>query len=359
MIRRLLPILVAVLVVAAGCGDDDTATTVPDAASTAGSAGTVRLLTHASFLVSDEVVEAFTATTGYDLAIIQGDDAGSVLNQAILTAGNPVADVLFGVDNTFLSRALDEDLFVSYRSPALDGVPEALLLDPEHRATPIDFGDVCLNYDKAAFGDGLPVPASLDDLTDPAYRGMLVVQNPATSSPGLAFMLATIAAFGEDGPANWLDFWERLRANDVRVVSGWEEAYYGSFSAASDGDRPLVVSYASSPPAEVIFAEEPLTEAPTGVILDGCFRQIEFAGILTGTLNRDLAEKFIDFMLDTTFQDDIPLNMFVFPVNRNATVPQEFLEYIQVPDYPASLPINFIADNRDEWIGAWREMILD
>ncbi len=344
---RMAAALISLLAVVAGCGDDDP--------------GTVRLLTHESFLASEDILAEFTETTGYELEIIQGSDAGSVVNQAILAAGNPVADVLFGVDTTFLSRAINGEIFDPYRSPALGTVDPALAVDPDDRVTPIDFGDVCLNYDKAAFGLDLPVPQSLGDLTEPAYRDLLVVEDPATSSPGLAFMLATIAVFGEgdDGSAPWLEFWEGLKANGVEVVSGWEEAYYGSFSGSgTGGTRPLVVSYASSPPAAVIFSEEPLDDAPTGVITDGCFRQIEFAGILRGAENRAGAEALIDFMLSRRFQEDVPLNMFVFPAVTDAALPDEFVQYTVIPDSPAGLDPVRIEEHRERWIAEWAEVML-
>jgi thiamine transport system substrate-binding protein len=356
-----------VLVVVTGCGDDDV-TTTGGAPTTSGGAeatasssappGVVRLLTHDSFLVSEEVLEDFASATGFEVEVLAAGDAGLVLNQAILTAGNPVADVLFGVDNTFLSRALDNNLFIVYESPALASVPDQLQLDPEHRVTPIDFGDVCLNYDKEAF-DGLPPPATLADLADPAYAGMLVVENPATSSPGLAFLLATIATFPEDADYTWQDYWADLRANDVLVTDGWETAYYDAFSGGSgSGERPIVVSYASSPPAEVIYAEEPLDEAPTGVVTAGCYRQIEFAGILRGAANPEGAALLIDFMLSEEFQEDIPLNMFVFPANDEADLPVEFLEYTVVTRNPLGIDPATIDANREDWIDEWTNIVI-
>jgi thiamine transport system substrate-binding protein len=305
------------------------------------------------------VLAAFTEETGVPVQVLQAGDAGAMVNQAILTKDNPVADVLFGVDNTFLSRALDAKIFIAYESPRLEVVDTRLLLDPEHRVTPIDFGDVCLNYDKDAFGQDVPVPETLLDLTDPLYRGMLVVEDPASSSPGLAFLLATIAAFPEDTAYSWKDYWSDLRDNEVLVDSGWEAAYYGSFSggALSTGDRPLVVSYASSPPVEVIFADPPTDLAPTGVITDGCFRQIEFAGILAGTKAESVARDLIDFMLSTPFQDEIPLNMFVFPASNQATLPAEFIEHTVVPDAPRSIDPILLGERRNEWIQTWTEIM--
>lgn len=316
----------------------------------------VRLLTHESFAVSPEVLEAFTAETGYRVEILTGGDAGQIVNQAVLAAGNPVADVLFGADTTFLSRALDGGVFEEYVSPHLGSVPTDLLADP--RVTPIDVGDVCVNYDKAAF-DTVAPPLMLEDLADPRYSDMLVVENPATSSPGLAFLLATIARFGEAGDYTWHDYWAALRDNGVMVTQGWEEAYYGSFSGGSGGgDRPLVISYASSPVAEVVFASEPTDIAPTGVIIDGCFRQVEYAGILAGAANRPGAEALIDFMLGRAFQEDVPLNMFVFPASTEAVVPGVFLAHAAIPAMPETMDPAVIEANRERWIDEWTDVVL-
>jgi thiamine transport system substrate-binding protein len=317
----------------------------------------VVLVTHDSFAVSKPVVRAFERESGLTLRIEQTGDAGAALNRALLTAGNPEGDVFFGVDNNLLSRALDEDLFAPYESPALADVDERYLLDGEHRVTPIDHGEVCLNVDKAWFRErGIDPPGGLEDLVEPRYRGLLVVQNPATSTPGLSFVLATIARFGD----RWQDYWRSLRANGVLVVDGWEEAYTVRFSGAggSKGDRPIVVSYASSPPAEVIFAGKPLSEAPTAVVEASCFRQVEAAGILRGAPNEEGARRLIDFMLSRTFQEDVPLQMFVFPVRADATLPEAFARWAVVPERPLELPPAEIGENRDRWIREWTDVVL-
>lgn len=319
---------------------------------------TLRLMTHDSFSVSEAVLAQFTAETGINVEVFPAGDGGAVLNQAILAKNDPLADLLFGVDNTFLSRALDNDIFLPYNSPLLAQIPPELQLDDQYRALPVDYGDVCLNYDKSWFAARrLQPPQYLHDLLKPEYRGLTAVQNPATSTPGLAFLLATVATFGEDG---YQDFWRALRANDVLITSGWEEAYYGHFTAASDGDRPIVVSYASSPAAEVIFAAEPLTEAPTAsVVANGaCFRQIEFVGILRGTKQEAAARKLVDFMLSKPFQEDVPLQMFVFPANETAVLPPEFVQHSAIPANPATLDPDTIAANRERWIEAWTDIVL-
>ncbi len=328
------------------------------AANTPSGPANLVLMTHDSFNISEGVLAQFTAETGHQVEIFKAGDAGEMVNKAILTGDAPLADVLFGVDNTFLSRALDNDLFLPYESPRLADIPGELQLDAQHRALPVDFGDVCLNYDRAWFAArGLPPPAGLEELAGPAYRGLTVVENPATSSPGLAFLLATIAHFGEDG---YLAYWQRLVENDVLVTNGWEEAYYGQFSAASDGDRPLVVSYASSPPAEVYFAASPPAEPPTGAVTapGTCFRQIEFAGILKGTQNEAAARQLVDFLLSRPFQEDVPLQMFVYPANREAALPEVFVRYGPLAEEPASLDPALIAANREQWIAAWTEVVL-
>jgi thiamine transport system substrate-binding protein len=319
---------------------------------------TITVIAHDSFNYSEDVMAGFEAQTGLRVEVLRLGDAGSMVNRAVLTRRNPLGDVMFGIDNTFLGRALENDLFIPYVSPLLESVDESFIIDPENRVTPIDFGDVCLNYDAAYFAaNDLPLPTRLQDLTDPRYRGTLVVQNPATSSPGLAFLLTTIAVFGEE---EYLDFWSELIANDTLIASDWTDAYYGQFSATGQGSYPLVVSYASSPPAEVFFAETELDSAPTGAIVadNTCFRQIEFAGILNGTDNPEGAQQFIDFLLSVEFQSDMPLQMFVFPVNRDAVLPDVFIEYARIPENPVTLDQSLIDANRDTWIQTWVENIL-
>jgi thiamine transport system substrate-binding protein len=327
----------------------------PDASAADGEV-TLRLLTHDSFDVSEDVLAGFTDETGIEVEIVPSGDAGTALNQAILTAGAPQGDLLFGVDTTFLSRALEEDLFLPYASPELDRVP-ADLQPGDDRVTPVDVGDVCLNYDVAAFEDGdVPPPESLDDLADPAYAGMTVVMNPATSSPGLAFVLATVQEYGDDG---WLDYWQQLVDNDVLVTDGWSGAYYDEFSGSGQGgDRPIVVSYASSPAAEVIFADPPTDEAPTAVVQASCVRQVEYVGILDGTEHEAEAQQLVDFLLSIPFQEDVPLTMFVYPVVEDAELPAEFEQHAELAQEPYAVDPLTIGDERDRWISEWTDLVL-
>ena len=356
--------LISIFLLTACGGQPTEMTAIPPVTATeavptpqAGQQEELLVITHDSFSVSEWVAKEFETANNAKLTFLKSGDTGSALNRVILSKENPQADVFYGVDNTFLSRALEADIFEPYASPMLELIPAEFQLDGLMRALPVDYGDVCINYDIAWFVEkNLPVPASLADLLKPEYKDLLVVENPATSSPGLAFLLATIAQYGDPG---YLDYWKALKANGVVVVDGWETAYYTNFSASSgQGPQPMVVSYASSPAAEVIFASQPLTEAPTASLLEGCFRQIEFVGILKGTPNRDLAEKFVDFMLSVPFQQDVPMQMFVYPVNPAAQLPDEFVQYAQTAPSPASLPVEQIAANREQWIEAWTQAVL-
>jgi thiamine transport system substrate-binding protein len=318
---------------------------------------TITLMTHDSFAVSKKVLAGFEHRTGITVKILQSGDAGAALNQAILTKDHPLGDVFFGVDNTLLSRALQEGVFEPYSPPGLAGVPAEFQLDPSHRLTPVDTGDVCVNYDKSYFADHhLAVPQTLADLARPQYKGLLTVENPATSSPGLAFLIASVAEFGNDG---WQDYWKKLRDNDVHVVDGWEQAYNEDFSgSAGHGDSPLVVSYASSPPAEVIYADPRPDHAPTAALLKTCFRQTEFVGVLRGTEHARAARKLVDFMLSPRFQRDMPLQMFVYPVVPGVALPPSFVKYAKVAPHPFSLSPKQITEHRDQWIDQWTDTVL-
>lgn len=319
----------------------------------------LRVLVHDSFAINSSLVQDFEEERNIKVEFIKGGDAGTVLNKALLTSDNPLADVIYGIDNTFLSRALEHDLLETYESPLLSDIAKELQLDNSNRALPVDYGDVCINYDQAFFQErNLAIPQSFEDLLELKYEGLLVVENPATSSPGLAFLLATINAYGEDG---YLDYWRGLKDNGLVVVNDWETAYYTNFSGSSGkGLQAMVVSYGSSPAAEVVFAAEPLESSPTASITGDsmCYRQIEFIGILKGTPNRKEAEQFIDLMLSVPVQEDIPLQMFVFPVNTKAGLPDVFIKNIQVPDDPVMMDPNLIHLNREKWLEEWTTTIL-
>ena len=364
--RGLTIVLAFVGVAVAACGSDDggaSDTTGPATAPTGSE--TVTLVTYDSFPEADtslnEALAAFSADTGIDVEILVAGDTGTMLAKASLTAGNPEGDVMWGIDNTLLSRAIADDVFEPYVAAGIadgsvDIAPELLELVPNGEATPVDFGDVCVNYDIGWFAErGLEPPRSFADLADPTYAGQLVVQNPATSSPGLAFLLATIHEYGLEG---WQDYWSGLGGNGVEVVDSWTQAYYERFTWAGGGPTPMVVSYGSSPPAEVIFADPPRDDAPTGVIEDTCFRQVEFAGVLRGTDAPAAAQQLVDFLVSASFQSELALNLFVYPANRSVELPQEFVDFAVVPETSRALDPALIDAERSTWIDEWTELVL-
>ncbi|MEU3605862.1 thiamine ABC transporter substrate-binding protein [Streptomyces sp. NPDC035033] len=340
-----------------------TACSTEDAREAAGKSGgpapkTVTLVSHDSFNASKEVLAEFTERTGFTVKVLKAGDAGEAVNKEILTKGSPQGDVFFGVDNTLLSRAVDNGIFVEYEAKGADRIPDAFKLD--ERVTPIDTGDICVNYDKKYFADKkLAPPQTFDDLAKPEYKDLLVVENPERSSPGLGFLLGTIAEYGDEG---WQDYWSKLKANGVKTVDSWELAYNQEFSGSAGGkeakgDRPLVVSYASSPPVEVLYADPRPKEAPTGVSAGTCFRQIEFAGLLNGTKNPEGGKALIDFLISKKFQDDMPLQMFVNPVAEDAALPELFTRHGVVIEKPETMAPEKIAEKREAWIQQWSSLL--
>jgi len=350
--KRFSAIVLSVLLFAACSGTSDGGSSQPDGPVT------LTLLAHDSFTPSEGIFDAFTASTGITVNVVRSGDAGELLTKAALTAGNPEGDVLWGVDNTLLSRALDADMFESYQTTNLAAMDESVLRDiPGHEVTPVDTGDVCINYDIAWFkNNNIAPPMTLDALTSKTYANLLVVPSAITSSPGLAFFLATVAEFGENG---WQGYWKSLRENGLLVVDGWTQAYSTEFSGSTGkGERPIVVSYSSSPSAEVLFSDPPTDVAPTGVAPLTCFEQIEYAGVLRGTKHKAEAQLLIDYLTDITFQSDLPLTQFVFPVNVNATVPETFTRYISRPESPLTIEFDVIAKNRTAWLDEWSTIVF-
>jgi thiamine transport system substrate-binding protein len=315
----------------------------------------VVLATHESWNVPDEVLAEFTRETGYEVRVQASGDAGSLTNRLVLTKGSPIADAVYGVDNTFASRAVEEGVFEDHEPADAPASVEQFEMPDEAGAaalTPVDFGDVCVNVDDVWFADeGIDPPSALDDLVDPTYEGLFVTPGATTSSPGLAFLLATIAEYGEDG---WEDYWTDLMANDTRVTSGWTDAYTVDFTAGGGGgDRPIVLSYASSPPFTIPEdGEEPTTSA----LLDTCFRQVEYAGVLEGAENPEGAKALVDFMLSDSFQAALPENMYVFPVDDSVELPEVWARWAQTAEEPLQVAPREIAENRDAWLTTWGEI---
>ncbi|NCD18834.1 MAG: thiamine ABC transporter substrate-binding protein [Actinobacteria bacterium] len=309
--------------------------------------GTVTLVTHDSFALSDGLLEQFTAETGWEVELVAPGDGGALVNQLILTKDSPLGDAVYGIDTTFASRAVDEGVLEPYASPAaVDGFDSL-----GGHLTAIDQGDVCLNVDMEWFaGRDLDVPGGFDDLLAPEYAGLTVVTNPATSSPGLTFLLATVAHFGEDG---WQDYWRGLLANGAKVAEGWSDAYYVDFSGSEGaGPRPVVLSYSSSPAAEV--GDDGV--ARTANVEATCFRVVEYAGVIAGAENPDGARALIDFLLSDSVQADIPGSMYMYPVT-DVDLPAEWAAHAPLAADPLSLDPSAISANRATWLEEWAGLL--
>lgn len=319
-------------------------------ASLAGAAE-LRVLVHSSFSLPKPLLAQFESQSGVKLSVIKGGDAGEMLNKLILTRAQPVADVVFGLDNALVAKAQAANVLEADGSAPSSG-PFAL----GSQAVAVDYGYVTLNYDKAAVAkSGLPLPKTLEELTQAPYRNWLVVQNPATSSPGYAFLLATVAGLGEEKAFDW---WARMRANGLKVAKGWSEAYYTEFSR-NGGSRPLVVSYATSPAAEVFYSKEKITESPTASLFlkGGVFRQVEGMALVKGGAEREAAGKFIAFMRSGAVQEALQTSMWMFPVQPN-TARAEVMRHAPEPGTFESLPLETVADKGSQWVSRWTQVVL-
>ena len=315
--------------------------------------GTVVLVTHESFSLPKRLVRQFEQESGYRLEVRAAGDAGTLTTKLAVTADNPTGDVAFGVDNTFASRALDEDVFDVADVELPEGAADYVVPgDDGERLVPVDTGNVCVNVDTAWFAErDLEPPATLDDLADPAYEGLFVTPSALSSSPGLAFLMTTVAAYGEGWPA----YWEDLLANDAKVVDGWTDAYFTDFTGGSeDGTRPIVLSYDSSPAFTIPKGGG---DSTTAALLDSCFRQVEYAGVLAGADNPEGARALIEFLLGEEAQAALPESMYVFPVRDGIALPSDWEAYAEQPSEPYVLDPAEIADNRDDWLEQWRDLV--
>lgn len=311
----------------------------------------VVLVTHESFALPEELTQQFEADTGLTLKVRASGDAGALTNKLVLTKDSPTGDVAFGVDNTFASRAIDEGVFASY-APTLPEGAEALELegDDEDALTPVDSGNVCVNVDDTWFADhDLAPPATLDDLKDPAYADLLVVPGATTSSPGMAFLLATIAAYGD----GWPDYWADLMDNGAKLTDGWSDAYQVDFTqGGGKGDRPIVVSYDSSP----AFTVDGKGGTTTSALLDTCFEQVEYAGVLAGAANPEGAEQVVDWLLSNEVQAALPDSMYVYPAASDAPLPADWAQFAPRPSTPYDVDPASITEHRDDWLTEWSDV---
>lgn len=288
----------------------------------------VILVTHDSFVMSKELISDFEKTTGYHLKLLKAGDTGTLTNRLILTKKTPIGDVVFGIDNSFSALAISNGI--------IDGP-----------LTPTNFGDVCFNYDKSWFEQHkIPAPTSVSDLTLQRYKGLTVIENPNLSSPGLSFLAATVDKFGASG---WEQYWQSLKANGIKVVNSWESAYYTEFSGSSGkGNFPIVLSYASSPAGEV----RDDGQSQTASILDGCFRQTEYIGVLKNANNPAGASAVIEYFLTSKFQATFPEAMYMYPIIMTTPIPVTWSKFAQIAPHIYGDKLDFPV-NRKSWLTKW------
>ena len=344
----LLGLLVVAGLALSGCGSEEKTVGAEDLRGSS-----ITVATHDSWAMSEDVLKKFTDQTGITVKIATNGDGGTLTNKLVLTKDAPIADGVFGIDNTFATRAIDEGVLAPY-TPLVSAASLQQYRVPDQAdtfLTPVDYGDVCVNVDDAWFAaKKLTPPKTFEDLVDPAYKGLLVTPGANTSSPGLAFLLATIGTYGD----GWKGYWEKLLANDVKITAGWSDAYQVDFTAGGgDGDRPVVVSYSSSPPFTI---PEGGTKPTTSALLDTCFRQVEYAGVLKGAKNALGMQKFIDFMTGPDFQAALPENMYVYPVNDTVQLPADWAKFAPVAPKPVEVAAAEITENRESWLTDWREL---
>jgi thiamine transport system substrate-binding protein len=312
----------------------------------------VVLVTHDSFALPKPVIQQFEDESGYHLIVHASGDGGTLTNKLVLTQGDPTGDVAFGVDNTFATRALDANVFARYDVTLPPGAGRYLIPGDDHRLAPIDNGNVCVNVDTTWFASHhLAAPHSLDDLVKPVYKGLLAVPGATTSSTGLAFLLGTIGRYGDAWPA----YWQKLLANGALVTEGWSQAYETDFTqGGGDGDRPIVVSYDSSPADTVPKGS---STSNTKALLDTCFRQVEYAGVLTGAANVTGARAFVDFLLSPEVQRALPESMYVFPVRSGTPLPSTWAKFAVQPTHPFTVSPARITKHRDAWLQQWSDLV--
>jgi thiamine transport system substrate-binding protein len=342
----------ALLPAVAACGTSGTSAD-PTSGATANGAGTVTLVTHDSWAVSDDVIKKFESESGLTVKQVAAGDAGTLANQVVLTKGSPLGDAVFGIDNTFASRVASAGVLDGYTPPgAATGESQFTGL------TPIDQGDVCVNVDTAWFAEHqVTEPVTLEDLAKPEYQDLMVALNPASSSPGMAFLLATVGAFGDDGfgGQGWTGYWSALKANGLKVAESWSDGYYSEFSGAGEGGtRPIVVSYSTSP---AFTLTEDGSASTTRALLDTCFRQVEYAGVLAGAANPEGARALLDFLTSGTFQADIPGQMYMYPADPSVELPAEWVKFAPLAPHPFDVAPDQITAHREAWIDAWTEAV--
>lgn len=339
----------AALVLSACAADADSGNQIVSAEESTA----VTLIVHDSF-PSEDFAQAASDATGYDVSVVTSGDSGELATQLALTAGAPIADAFFGVDNLYVSRLVTADAVEPYVPENFPSSGDAYTYDDAGSVVPVDFGATCINIDHGWFAEaGIAEPETFEDLLDPTYEGLSVVIDPTSSSTGATFLVGTVSHFGED---SFAEYWAQLADNGAEIAEGWTAAYNGSFTQGGEGGtKPIVLSYSTSP-AWTLNDEG--TESTTKILPATCAQHVEYAGILSGTENLEGAQAVIDYLLSGEFQDTIADSMYMYPVDTDAYIPSEWAEFAEIPENGGlSLPAERIGEERDDWLRTWADAV--
>ncbi len=311
-----------------------------------GASQKLTVYTYSSFPVSlvDTIKNHFLKTYQTKVEFRSFSDTGPLFNELIQDKQAPQADLVIGLDNNYLNKAVEKDLFQPYKPKAAAKIRPELVFDPQYRMIPFDYGYVVFNYDRERLGR---VPKSHRDLLDPYYKGKIIIENPLTSSPGQVFLLTTIALYGETG---YLDYWRQLKQNLLTITPGWDEAY-GIYTA---GEAPIVLSYGTSPVYHLLYDK---TERYQAMVLDeAAYAQIEGMSIVKGSVNLKGAQQLVEYLLSTEFQSLIPESQFMYPATIDAKLPASFRIAAQAKRI-LNLPTDQVAAKLDRWLADWEKAV--
>jgi thiamine transport system substrate-binding protein len=273
-------------------------------------------------------------------------DSEQSLNRLILEKGSSQADIFVGVNIDDLSKALNNDLFISYKPKSIDNIPSEYLLDKSYRLIPFDGPDsIAIIYDSDKIKNP---PKSFQDLLKSEYAKKLILEDPRTSGPGMSFLLWTIAVYGQDG---FIDYWKKLNSTIFQIYPGWDAA----FTAFTKGEAPMMLSYDTDP--AYFYNQDKTTRYKAVIPEEGGWMYLEFAGIVKGTKHEKLAQEYINFMLSENFQKEIPSNQWMFPIVKGTPLPV-YYNYAVKADKYLTIPYQTIADNYESWLKMWIEKFI-
>jgi len=291
--------------------------------------------------IEEGTVQKFEEMNDCEVKVVKLGDAGNVLTRLVLERKNPRADVVIGLDQSLAAKAVEEDLLIPYKPENIENIKdEALIFDPEYYVIPYDYGAIAIIYDPEKIHEELE---SFEDLTK--FKNSLIIQDPRASSTGQAFLLWTIAVYEN----NWKDFWERLMPAILTVSPSWDD----SFAKFEIGEAPMMVSYATDSAYSQYYYGS--SKYKVFIPKEGAYVQIEGAGIVKGTDNLVLAQKFIEFILTEDFQKGIPLNQWMFSA-IDVELPEVY-QYAVVPEKILTIPAQEISNNLERWLKEWEALL--